>query len=243
MMRTEKLYVRGNLHAQHNEDALAIFEVGNCTKLVAVMDGCSSAKESYFASALLAKLIKKAIQHVQNLSNGTSLDLCAYSSAELGDVILGQVYSELTTVSKQLHLDTEEILTTLLMAVYQKDKDQLWISVSGDGIFGVNDEVTVIDQQNVPDFMGYHIGHLTYEQWRKGHTQTFEFSNVDRFFLSTDGLEKIRCHHNAELTNESIRSALISPTHLSLEEQYLEFMSAYSCLALDDIAMVLVTAN
>ena len=242
-MRTEQLYIRGSIHPQHNEDALVSFEIGDCISISAVMDGCSSGKESQFASALLVKAINKAMHVLQDLGNDDPLDLSAYSSAELGEALLGFVYMEVGEIKEHLHLETEEILSTLLLAVYHSGRDQLWINVSGDGIFGVNEHVTVIDQNNVPDFMGYHLGHLTFEQWRNLHTKTFEYSKVDRFFLSTDGLEKIRPIKNIELTNESIRKALIDPAHLPLEEHYLEFMSANSCLALDDIAVVRVTAN
>lgn len=243
IMRTEQLYIRGNMHEQHNEDALVSFEIDDCISISAVMDGCSGGTESHFASALLVKVINKALQLLMNSGSGEPLDLCAYSSAELGEALLGLVYREIGEIKEHLHLETEEILSTLLLAVYHRDRDQLWINVSGDGIFGVNEHVTVIDQHNVPDFMGYHLGRLTFEQWRSVHTKTFEYSKVDRFFLATDGLEKIRPPKNVELTRESIRDALMRPAHLSLEEHYLEFMYANSCLALDDIAVIRVTAN
>ena len=49
----------GEFHVNHNEDFLVLEEAGSTRKLIAVMDGCSSGTDSYFASTLIGKLLRK----------------------------------------------------------------------------------------------------------------------------------------------------------------------------------------
>ena len=52
----------GQFHKTHTEDHVITLELGNEWIVGAVMDGCSSGRESYFASTLFGKIIQKSVR-------------------------------------------------------------------------------------------------------------------------------------------------------------------------------------
>lgn len=49
----------GDFHLNHCEDYFFIENIGTNRLLMAVMDGCTMARDSYFASTLVARILKK----------------------------------------------------------------------------------------------------------------------------------------------------------------------------------------
>ena len=58
-MKQYELTKIGEFHTNHNEDSSTITEIGADHILMAVMDGSSMGKESYFVSTLITKLLRK----------------------------------------------------------------------------------------------------------------------------------------------------------------------------------------
>lgn len=58
-MKKYQLTKIGDFHENHCEDYSLISEIGAHRDLISVLDGCTMGEESYFASALIGKLLKR----------------------------------------------------------------------------------------------------------------------------------------------------------------------------------------
>jgi hypothetical protein len=58
-MKIHSFIKKGTAHPNFYEDFLLTFEITSKYSLFAVMEGCSSGKESHFASAFFGKIFKK----------------------------------------------------------------------------------------------------------------------------------------------------------------------------------------
>ncbi|MGK0364095.1 MAG: serine/threonine protein phosphatase PrpC [Saprospiraceae bacterium] len=80
MLKTDRHLQIGEHHLNHCEDYLLIAEIGDNILLIAVCDGCTMGEESWFASALIGKLLKKISReiHFRTLREPQlTEDLCA----------------------------------------------------------------------------------------------------------------------------------------------------------------------
>lgn len=178
---------RGKYHPVYGEDFILYQRLNDAVFVAAVMDGCSSGKESFFASALYGKSIRKSLftlrQACVSEKNGPK-------SIDVPSFILRQLFDDLQKSMKLLALGLDEVLSTLLLLVLDIKNKSASVTISGDGLIACNGEIYEIDQQNVPDYMAYHIG-LGFEKWLKNHTKQFDFKKIRDISISTDGVSKI----------------------------------------------------
>ncbi|KPH12811.1 hypothetical protein [Chryseobacterium sp. ERMR1:04] len=111
----------GDYHINHCEDFLITKNIGNDKILCAVMDGCSTAMDSHFASTLIGKVLRKIAIEIgykelyESNNNLTDID------AELKSIVK-DVFKELISLKNQLMLDEKELLSTLTILLYNKKK-------------------------------------------------------------------------------------------------------------------------
>ncbi len=177
---------RGDYHFNHCEDYLFVGEIGNDKLLCAVMDGCTMAKDSYFASTLVGKLLRKiTIEQSYKafytlISIPENIDDCLKS-------ILNQLFEELVKIKNQLLLEKNELLTTLIILLLDKKTNNGLVLTIGDGLVAVNGNITIYDQENKPDYLGFHLGE-DFELWYKNQTQKIFFDNFEEISIATDGI-------------------------------------------------------
>jgi hypothetical protein len=164
---------KGESHTVYCEDFAITYE-DNQKIVFAVLDGCSSGKESMFASALIGKVLRKnALQ----------------SSLK---EIMRHTFADLKQTKKMLALTEDELLATVLLAMYDKQSENAEIIVVGDGFVLIDDRLEEIDQQNTPDYWGYYLEGEFEDWWRK---QTiFKAEKPKRLAVSTDGIDTFRTH-------------------------------------------------
>ena len=189
-MKLYTLNTVGQLHKTHTEDHIFHSDLNQNWFIGAVMDGCSSGKESHFASNLLGKIIRKACNSIPNLER-ISPDLKSKQLEHelIGKHILHVVFDDLKKTKQLLSLELKEMLTTLILMVFQKDNRSAWINISGDGLIANNMEIIEIDQENVPDYMSYHLD-IDFEKWFMDYSKTFTFEQLENLSISTDGVSK-----------------------------------------------------
>jgi hypothetical protein len=73
--------------------------------------------------------------------------------------------------------------------LYNRSTKSAWINISGDGYIVHNKELEEIDQNNIPDYMAYHLD-ITFDQWINTFSKTFSFKNQRDIAISTDGISK-----------------------------------------------------
>ena len=142
---------KGEFHPVFCEDFLITEEIGSKFFLAAVMDGCSSGKDSHFASALFGKILHKIAKtlHFQE----TKLE--EQSVEYLMKKILRSFMDELKLARNYLMMDMLETLATLIILLY--DNQKAYIVVLGDGFVALDGQIHEIDQDNRPDYPAYHL--------------------------------------------------------------------------------------
>ncbi len=169
---------RGFDHKLHCQDAFLTHQTDNKLFIALVADGCSGGIDSHFAAVLTCKLFRKLIGDT-DFNQGLSPSM-------IGHELLCQYLKELSRVKQLLQLETEELLNTLLLAVWKNE--QLWVSVLGDGVVSINQQTTIFDQNNQPDYPAYHLNDNQTHQQNYLHRQTLEFDGVKEFAIATDGI-------------------------------------------------------
>ena len=191
-MKMSTLLKRGIHHNNFNEDFLYTHSLSKDLIVCAVMDGCSSAKDSQFSSSLYAKSLHKSSRMLPQMKEiMEEFDLDKMTLDAIAEFFLKQLFEDLKRVKKLFFLEREELLSTLVFMVIHKNKKTACIKMSGDGIFAVHKKVTEIDQNNIPNFLGYHLD-SSFEEVKDTEIQTWSFEQVSDISISTDGIDKFR---------------------------------------------------
>ena len=184
IMKKYELSVIGAFHTNHNEDASTIIEIDEDRLLIAVMDGCSMGTESHFASTLIAKLLRKIGKEI---SFRAFVEKTKPKLEERLKGIMKQLFQELAQLKYQLHLERTELLSTLILGLLDKGSKEIELLTVGDGLVCYNGKLIEYEQDDKPDYLGYHLGE-EFEVWFQNQTQKLRLKNVTDFSIVTDGI-------------------------------------------------------
>ena len=216
------LLERGIHHKNFNEDFLFTSSLTEDIYVCAVMDGCSSAKDSQFASSLYAKSLHKSSRMLPQMKEiMDDFDLKEMDLESIAEFFLKQLFEDLKRTKKLFFLQREELLSTIVLLIMDKSKKTACIKMSGDGLFAVNDRVTEVDQNNIPNFLGYHLD-SRFEDIKDSEFQTWTFKEVRDISISTDGIDKLRSETKRKKMNNSPREIFLIRKPDSFEESYLQ---------------------
>lgn len=239
-MQVYTLIRKGDYHPVFCEDYIFQKELAPHYHIAAVMDGCSSGRDSHFASALLGKLVQKT---VDNLAFSPRLDEQP-SARELNRWIMEEVFMGLKEMRKQLSLTTLEILSTLLLCVYDRSQKQAFVHVIGDGFVAVDGVVHELDQQNRPRYMAYYLEEA-FDDWYAGQNQFFSLDQPQDLSISTDGVESFRSVRPELMKEENMDpiKLLLCDTNLAhmpnmLTRKFNILEKRYTCHPGDDLGIV-----
>lgn len=244
-MKILTLLKRGIHHKNFNEDFLYTSSLTKDITVCAVMDGCSSAKDSQFTSSLYAKSIHKSTRMLPQMKEIIEdFDLETMGLEGIADFIMKQLFDDLKRTKKLFFLETEELLSTIVLLIYDNKKKTACIKMSGDGLFSVNNEVTEIDQNNIPNFLGYHLK-MGFEKVKNSEIETWIFNDVIDVSISTDGIDKLRPKFSSKKEEIFVprRSLILEAPKKQegnfLESQYQTFIEN-RFVPLDDICIIRV---
>lgn len=242
-MRILTLNKTGKLHDTHTEDHLVVEQLEGNWVIAAVMDGCSSGKESYFASTLFGKIIRKTCRKLPYLEKlNADLSLEKINGSIIRRFILNQIFDDLAKTHKLLGAHIEELLSTLILLVYNTQSKEAQINISGDGLIVANKIIKEIDQNNIPDYMAYHQD-ISFDKWLENFSQTFEFNDCQDLSISTDGVSKFRpLSTNRKQTINPVHYLLVdtsfSEAENMLEDKYKLLTRDYRLYPYDDLGII-----
>ncbi|MCR9286011.1 MAG: protein phosphatase 2C domain-containing protein [Bacteroidetes bacterium] len=185
-MKIHSFIKKGTAHPNFCEDFLLTFEITSKYSLFAVMDGCSSGKESHFASAFFGKIFKKiALKKSFELLRKKDIDI---QINDLSTQIIKEFWEELVFQKGQLLLNKDELLSTFLVSIYDRKNQNLVLNIAGDGCFSVNQEIIFSDQKNHPNYPIFHVS-KPFDEWFKNEVVVIEKTKISDFSIATDGIE------------------------------------------------------
>ncbi len=175
---------RGSNHPDYCEDFLIVSKK-NDYMLFGVFDGCSSGSDSHFASALIGKIIKAEFLKME-IKRKDKIE------KNLKTLLFNSLMS-LKKLKETLLLDEyEELLSTIILFLYDTTKNNGIIVVSGDGLVSINGTETIIDQNNAPRYPAYYLDEMydriSFNTWYGSYNKTFEVSELVDVSISTDGV-------------------------------------------------------
>jgi hypothetical protein len=182
-----KLYTTlhiGEHHINNCEDYLLTAELGTGKILCAVMDGCSMGTDSHFASTLTGKILRKIAKEIRFKE---FVEKNSAPPSALLKTILRQLFDHLRNLKNHLQLERDETLTTLLFAVVDVTAKTGEFMCIGDGVVYLNDQLFDFEQNNKPDYLGYHLSE-DFEYWFSKQKQRISQHGIRSFSLSTDGI-------------------------------------------------------
>jgi hypothetical protein len=201
-MRIYSTLQRGDYHTNYCEDYYFFSEIGYSKMLCAVMDGCTMAIDSYFASTLVGKILRKIAKEkdyteLYGIETYDTIDSYLKS-------ILKALFKELNLARNLLMLEQKELLTTLVVLLLDTSTKQGVALVVGDGLVSINGLISDFDQDNKPDYLGFHLNE-DFETWYTKQTQKIAFENAQDISITTDGIHTFIPVQNPE-TSEKINS-------------------------------------
>lgn len=232
----------GEFHINHNEDSSAITEIGEDKILIAVMDGCSMGKESHFASTLIAKLLRKIGKEI---SFRAFAEKTKKESREYLEEVLKTLFEELKQIKNQLHLEREEVLSTLILGIFDKQEREIELITVGDGLICCNGELIEYEQGDKPDYLGYHLGE-EFRNWFQNQSQKLSLKNIKDLSISTDGIFTFKNFDGkeyAKITEEEITKYLLiddkgADEENMLKKKVLAIENKYGLIPSDDLTII-----
>lgn len=176
----------GDYHQNNCEDHLFVGQYGKNKILCAVMDGCTTALESQFASLLVGKILKKIclekgyIEFIEN-------EIKSITPEENLKHVLKVLLNEIRIIKNQLMIDEKELLTTLIILLFDKEQEKGIVLAIGDGFVNINGKITEFEQDNKPDYIGFHLLE-NFEDFYNSQKQKIEFDFLHDISISTDGI-------------------------------------------------------
>ncbi|MDJ1467625.1 protein phosphatase 2C domain-containing protein [Cytophagaceae bacterium DM2B3-1] len=242
-MKIESVLHIGASHTNHCEDYLLVDESLKDILVCAVMDGCTMGNESYFASTLTGKLLHKILRE-KAYKDFYTLNKSALSLEENAKYLLQHLFAEIKQIRNFLLLETHDLLTTLILALVDRNSQEALILVLGDGVVTVNGEVYIFDQENTPDYFAYHLSE-DFETWYGSQTQKIYTTQIQNLAIATDGIETFLSNYPSTL-DPKINPIEWLMTNPAQEKETL--LSRFNLLAniwhlqpLDDVAIVRIT--
>lgn len=142
-------------------------------------------KDSYFIATLTGKLLRKICKtmgYQEFLSRASNL----LPEKRLKH-ILKELFQQLNQAKHTLMLEEKELLTTLIIALIDIPGKKGLVLVIGDGVVSINGQLTEFDQDNRPDYLGFHLN-KSFEEWYNAQQQKITFTELADFTIATDGL-------------------------------------------------------
>jgi len=111
---------------------------------------------------------------------------------------MNRLFEELGIIKNQLLLEREEVLSTLLLGIYDKEKKQANLITIGAGLICVAiEKIYEYEQDDKPDYLGYHLSE-DFNNWFESQNQKLILTNVVDLSISTDGIFTFKQFDNKE---------------------------------------------
>ncbi|WP_103867438.1 protein phosphatase 2C domain-containing protein [Aquimarina sp. I32.4] len=240
-MKIYKTLHIGEFHTNNCEDFLVDEQIATDEKLIAVLDGCTMGTESAFASMLYGKILRNIAKNkfYEEFVSDKTVDL----KSKLKEVVK-LLIEETKQIKNQLGLETNELLSTLIIGIVNTKDSKAEFLTIGDGLICKDGELIEYEQNDKPDYLGYHLGD-NFEDWYKDQDQKLSVSEFKDLSICTDGIFTFKNLENKakqKSENEIIEYLLIdnkdSEFDNFLDRKIRLLKDRYNHIVTDDLAII-----
>ncbi|WP_103070379.1 protein phosphatase 2C domain-containing protein [Aquimarina sediminis] len=184
----------GEFHTNYCEDFYVNEKIASNERLIAVLDGCTMGTESVFASILYGKILRNICKkkYYEEFISAIPIDL----KTKLKQII-EQLIHETKLIKNQLGLETNELLSTLIIGIINTEKSEAEFLAIGDGLICKDGELIEYEQNDKPDYLGYHLSE-DFETWYNLQNQRLSVSEFKDLSICTDGIFTFKNFKNKE---------------------------------------------
>ena len=230
----------GDYHINHCEDYLFKGNIGSDKVICAVMDGCTNGIDSHFISTLTGKLLRKKIlqKNYEELYHPSKANNDTYLRS-----VLNELFKELNSAKNQFMLDEKELLTTLIILLADKKTNSGIILAVGDGTVTINGTIREFDQENTPDYLGFHLNE-DFESWYSNQKQKISFEDIRDISIATDGIGMFAQIRKTERTDsiDPLSFLLVDASNKEYENMLIRKLKvlehSYGLKPTDDLAII-----
>lgn len=207
----------GEFHTNYCEDFLVKEELTSNEILIAVLDGCTMGTESVFASILYGKILRKIAKNkfYEEFFSKQKQELNLQTKLK---IILQELINETKEIKNKLGLETNELLSTLILGIIDTKNNNAELITIGDGLICIDGQLTEYEQNNTPDYLGYHLTE-NFEEFYKNQHQKLSISNFSDLSICTDGIFTFKNLENQN--HQKSESEIIN--YLLIDNQESEF--------------------
>lgn len=186
-----------------------------------IFDGCSSGKDTAWASTTLAYCFKVASKQHPCVS----------------DTAIKDAYNTLVALARELHLVPAQLESTAILFYYMKSTSTLYVRPLGDGILIVDGNSHYFDQNNSPDYIANVKPSELDIYLLKYPTQEFKVNS--NFQVCSDGLREIKRIPLDDTEPKYLPSILTSsPTSTNYLERMINLLKRDRYVLFDDLSIV-----
>ena len=183
-MKVDKFKRIGKHHLNHCQDSVGIYEIGSDRYVLLVCDGCSMGNDSHYVSELIQKIIK----FIAKEESYRELALSELRSlGEIRKVVLQKLFVRLQEIYQTTGSDKYDYLATVVLMIVDSASKQIVYTVIGDGVIAIDNQILEFDQQNKPDYIGYHLD-KDFQEWYSTLNQQGEAKWNRSVSVATDGI-------------------------------------------------------
>lgn len=231
----------GVFHTNYCEDFFIHEFIASHQKLIAVLDGCTMGTESVFASILYGKILRNIAKNRYHqefiIPNTLSLQQTLKS-------VLQELITETVKSKNQLGLETNELLSTLIVGIIDIKTSAAEFITIGDGLIYKDGIEYEYEQNDKPDYLGYHLSE-NFEDWYKVQDQKLSISNFTDLSICTDGMytfKNLKSKANQKTESEII-AYLLSDTQHKEHDNFLDrkirfLKDQWDHVVMDDLAII-----
>lgn len=144
-------------------------------------------------------------------------------------------------------LDEKELLTTLIILLYNIKENKGIILSIGDGVICINGKITEFDRDNKPDYLAYHL-HENFEHWYIQQNQKILFDHLSDISVSTDGILTFSKFKKTDIEDiNAVEYLMIDPlqddTEEILNKKLKKLEHYYGLKPTDDLAIIRIIRN
>ncbi|AFM05191.1 Stage II sporulation protein E (SpoIIE) [Bernardetia litoralis DSM 6794] len=237
----------GEFHINYCEDFLIKEQLTSHEILIAVLDGCTMGTESVFASILYGKILRKVAKNkfyeefIAKQNQEINLQLKLKS-------ILQELIYETREIKNNLGLETNELLSTIILGIIDTKNYKAELITIGDGLICIDRKIIEYEQNNTPDYLGYHLTE-NFEDFYKNQQQKLSISSFTDLSISTDGIFTFKNLENQNLQkkeSEIIDYLLIDNNESEFDnflDRKIRNLKKINHVVTDDLAIIRIKKN